>query len=497
MKFTSIESIKVNSNNFVPVVSVIGVGGAGNNMLSSVMEKGIENINFIAANTDKQVLDQVDCENKIQLGKNMTKGLGAGANPEIGIQAAEESIEDIKTMIQNSNILFIICGMGGGTGTGASSVIARVAKELGIITISIVTKPFSFEGQRKIEVANDGIQELKQYTDTLVQLSNQKLFDLCNNKTTLREAFDYIDSMLYNTIKSVADLINLPGMVNLDFNDIKMIIENSGYAVISSAEGSGEKRVEDVSFNIISNPLIDDLVISEAQNALLNITGSSSMTLFEIENIVNNIKNYIGNSVNFGFGAIFDESMEDRIRVSLIATGFSKSFDNNMRSKGVISNRKSQDFKNITSRKSGILNNIKAYNNFELENNSSKSRVEPAPREMIEQADKMEKMKSNFSVVKEHSAKERVIQSSKKENSLFGSIVSNSHGGVENKQQYNKEEDGDINKKQLNRDRNLQEEEGYAIYENLSDNSVEDQKVGQNQDKEVEFYDIPNFLKKK
>ncbi len=485
MRFTSIESVKESSGNFTPVVSVIGVGGAGNNMLSSIMAKGIENINFIAANTDKQVLDQLNCEKKIQLGKGITKGLGAGANPEIGVQSAEESLEDIRTVIQDSNILFILCGMGGGTGTGASSVIARVAKELGIITISIVTKPFSFEGPKKTEIANEGIQELKQYTDTLVQLSNQKLFELCNDKTTFRDAFAQIDAMLYNTVKSVADLINLPGMVNLDFNDIKMIIENSGYAIISSAEASGEKRLEEVSFNIISNPLIDDLVISEAQNALLNITGSSSMTLFEIEYIVNNIKNYIGNSVNFSFGAIFDESMEDKIRVSLIATGFSDNLSHSSiaKNKSIMGDRRNQNIKGIVSKRNSVLNNMSSYNSSSGIEKNQQERDIHAPQKMIQQADELEK--SNLDI-KGQNEKEQVTQDSQKSNSLFGSIVNNSHSILNNEQQEIKE--------------NIKREEEDEIYipqKDFNAKDVEKQDIIQNRDKKVEFYDIPNFLKRK
>jgi cell division protein FtsZ len=309
-----------NLDSFTPTVCVIGVGGGGCNAINN-MEVEADNIKFIAGNTDAQSLAKINVSHKIQLGKKITRGLGAGANPEVGKGSAEENIQEIQNYIQGADLLFLTCGMGGGTGTGATPVIAKLAKELGILTIAIVTEPFTFEGQRRAVVAQKGIEELSKYVDTLIVVSNQNLFRITNERTSLSEAFKIADDVLKNSIKCISDLLFKPGFINLDFADMRTVMKEQGRGMISYGESTGESRGIIATELAISNPLISGSDIADAKNMLINISGGDDMTLFEVDEVVKRIKDEAKGEINLFFGSVFDETLKGSIRVSVIATG--------------------------------------------------------------------------------------------------------------------------------------------------------------------------------
>ena len=304
-----------------PKISVFGVGGAGGNALNNMIKSKLEGVFFVAANTDAQTLSSSPADAKIQLGVNLTKGLGAGSEPESGKNAAEENIEDVTKYLKNNNMIFITAGMGGGTGTGAAPVIAKVAKELGILTVGVVTKPFDFEGKYRMETAKDGIEELKKYVDTLIIIPNQNLFRIANEKTTFESAFKMADDVLHAGVRGITDLITMPGLVNLDFADIKTIMTKMGKAMMGTGEAEGENRAEEACKDAISNPLLDDISINGAKGVLVNITGGTDMTLFEVNTAINIIRNQVDENANIIFGSAFNESMKNKIRISVVATG--------------------------------------------------------------------------------------------------------------------------------------------------------------------------------
>ncbi len=306
-----------------PVIVVCGVGGAGNNAVNNMIESGLEGAKFIAANTDAQALSKSLSPVKIQLGSGITKGLGAGSVPSVGANAADESRDEIKKNLENANMVFITAGMGGGTGTGAAPVIAKIAKELGVLTIAVVTKPFDFEGAYRMQMAMKGISELSQYVDTLIIIPNQNLFRLSSDRTTFLEAFKMSDNVLSGGIKSITDLMNMPGLINLDFADIRTIMAAMGTAVVGTGEASTEEDRSIIAAKAaISNPLLDHSSIKGARNVLINITGGMDMTLHEVDNAANHIREAVANDeANIIFGSTFDASLEGRIRVSIIATG--------------------------------------------------------------------------------------------------------------------------------------------------------------------------------
>ena len=322
-KFTSIEEVNnlTNDDVFKPKITVIGVGGAGTNAVNNMIDMDLQGVKFIVINTDSQSLEKSTCSNKLQIGPKVTKGLGAGSRPEIGIQAAEESSEHIKSILEGTNMLFITCGMGGGTGTGASQVIAKIAKDMGILTIAFITKPFEFEGSQRIDISLLGTSELEKVVDALVVISNQNLFKIIDPNTSMLNAFRATDSVLYSGVKAITDLLISSGLVNLDFNDIRSVIENMGRTMIGAAEASGEDRAEKVAKAAILNPLLEEVSIKGAKKALINITGGDDMTLFEIDAIINIIKFELSEEAFINFGTVYDNNMQDNIRVSVVATG--------------------------------------------------------------------------------------------------------------------------------------------------------------------------------
>lgn len=306
-----------------PRISVVGVGGAGGNAVNNMIRAKLEGVEFLIANTDSQALTQslVPQERRIQLGLDVTQGLGAGSKPDVGRASAEESIEEIVEIIKGSNMLFITAGMGGGTGSGAAPVIARTAREAGILTVGVVTKPFNFEGAHRMRTAEAAIEELQQYVDTLIIIPNQNLFRLANERTTFADAFKMADDVLYSGVRGVTDLMIRPGLINLDFADIRAVMAEMGKAMMGTGEAEGERRALDSAEAAISNPLLDDVSMKGAKGVLINITGGFDMTLYEVDEAANRIREDVDQEANIIFGSTFDERLNGRMRVSVVATG--------------------------------------------------------------------------------------------------------------------------------------------------------------------------------
>jgi cell division protein FtsZ len=306
------------------IIKVVGVGGGGGNAINNMIDAGVEGVEFIAANTDKQALDRNKAENHIQIGPKLTNGLGAGANPEIGKKAAEESETEIKDMLSGAHMVFITTGMGGGTGTGAAPVVARLAKDLGALTVGVVTRPFSFEGPKRSLFAAEGIAEFKEYVDTLLIISNNRLLEIVDKKTTMLEALREADNVLRQGVQGISDLITAPGFINLDFADVKTVMTNQGSALMGIGYASGEERVIEATKRAIQSPLLE-VSISGAQNVLLNVTGGLDLGLLEAKDASEIVAAAAGNDVNILLGTSIDENLGDEIRVTVVATGIDDS----------------------------------------------------------------------------------------------------------------------------------------------------------------------------
>jgi cell division protein FtsZ len=304
-----------------PRIVVIGVGGAGGNAINNMITSGLEGVEYVAANTDAQALVTSSAERRIQLGVNLTEGLGAGSKPEIGEAAAEEAIEDIRGCIAGAHMVFIAAGMGGGTGTGAAGVIARTARDLGILTVGIVTNPFQFEGSRRLRIAEAGIAELRKYVDTLIVIPNQNLFRVATEKTTFAEAFVLADQVLYSGVACIVDLIVKDGLINLDFADVRTVMGGMGTAMMGTGEATGERRAFRAAEEAISNPLLDEVTLKGAKGVLLSIIGGSDMTLFEVDEAASRVRQEVDPEANIIVGAAFDEQLGESIRVAIVASG--------------------------------------------------------------------------------------------------------------------------------------------------------------------------------
>ncbi|MDP6532995.1 MAG: cell division protein FtsZ [Candidatus Marinimicrobia bacterium] len=303
---------------------VVGVGGAGGNAVNRMIQSGMRGVDFIAINTDAQDLENNAAEQKIQIGKNLTKGLGAGAKADIGKAAMEADKEAITALLEGSDMVFITAGMGGGTGTGAAPIIAQISKELGILTVGIITVPFNFEGPKRMNRALNGVEELRKTCDTVIGIPNQKLMSIVDKSTTVVEAFQLADSILNQATKGISDLINVHGLINLDFADVETIMKNMGDAIMGTGQASGEERAVLAAQQAISSPLLDDATISGAQGVLVNITGGPDLTLMEVDDASGIIFEEAGQGVNLIFGAVIDPTLSDEIRVTVIATGFNQ-----------------------------------------------------------------------------------------------------------------------------------------------------------------------------
>jgi cell division protein FtsZ len=312
---------KTMHTDFTPRITVIGVGGGGTNAVDNMIQLNLQGVEFVVANTDAQQLMHSRSDRRIQLGPHLTQGLGAGAKPEIGRLAAEEAADELARHLDGAHMVFITAGMGGGTGTGAAPVIARMARERGILTVGVVTKPFTFEGVRRSKAADVGIAELQQFVDTLIVIPNQNLFRLANEKTGWKEAFKMADHVLYMGVRGVTDLMVAPGLVNLDFADIRTVMAEMGKAMMGTGEADGENRAIRAAEAAISNPLLEDTSMAGARGLLINITGGEDMTLFEVDQAANRIREEVAEDANIIFGSAVDDNLAGRIRVSVVATG--------------------------------------------------------------------------------------------------------------------------------------------------------------------------------
>ena len=355
-------------------IKVIGVGGGGGNAISSMVENGaISGVEFIVANTDSQVLLTNKAPTKIQIGEKITKGLGVGGNPEIGAQAAEESIEKLKELMIDTDMVFITAGMGGGTGTGAAPVIARLAKESGALTVGIVTKPFAFEGTRRTVAAEDGIEKLREAVDTLIVIPNQRLMDVIDRKMSLMDAFKVVDSVLEQGVGGIAEIITTPGLVNVDFADVKAIMSQAGTALLGIGTGVGENRAQMAARAAVSSPLLD-LSIEGARGVLFNIAGGKDLTMYEVDEAAKIISSAADQDANIIFGAVIKEDLSDSVRITVIATGFDETRSriaqmrpSNMRQ--VVSGVVSEPVKNEETLESKSMNNGDDYESDDEKNN--------------------------------------------------------------------------------------------------------------------------------
>ncbi|WP_375257726.1 cell division protein FtsZ [Citreimonas sp.] len=308
-----------------PRITVFGVGGAGGNAVDNMIDKALDGVDFVVANTDAQALQQSSAQSRIQLGVKVTEGLGAGARASVGAAAAEESIEQIVDHLAGAHMCFITAGMGGGTGTGAAPIIAQAARELGVLTVGVVTKPFQFEGAKRMRQAEAGVEALQKVVDTLIIIPNQNLFRLANEKTTFTEAFSMADDVLYQGVKGVTDLMVRPGLINLDFADVRAVMDEMGKAMMGTGEAEGEDRAVQAAEKAIANPLLDEISLRGAKGVLINITGGSDLTLFELDEAANRIREEVDPDANIIVGSTLDDSMQGMMRVSVVATGIDAS----------------------------------------------------------------------------------------------------------------------------------------------------------------------------
>ena len=307
-------------------IKVIGVGGGGCNAVNRMIDSGVTGVEFIVANTDLQVLNVSKAENKLQIGKNITNGLGAGANPEIGREAANESKKEIEAALKDADMVFVTCGMGGGTGTGAAPIVAEIAQNLGALTVGIVTKPFRFEGRKRTEQAEAGVEELKKHVDTLIVIPNDRLRDIIDKTTPMMAAFKEVDNVLMRGVQSISDLIAVSGLINLDFADVKTVMSKRGSAIIGIGIGAGENRAVEAAQAAVKSPLLET-TIEGATDAIINVTGGASLTYFDAEAAANVVRDAAKTNVNIIFGAVINENLNDEVIVTVIATGFDANND--------------------------------------------------------------------------------------------------------------------------------------------------------------------------
>jgi len=322
MKLKSLE-VKPKIETFARI-KVIGVGGSGHNAIHRMMETGIRGVEFVAVNTDAQALHNSTADHKIHIGKSVTRGLGAGMNPDIGRAAAEETKEEVLDVIKNADMIFITCGLGGGTGTGAAPVVAEIAKKNGILTVAVVTKPFAFEGAKRREIAERGMEELKNHVDTIIVIPNDRILQIIDKKTSLLDAFKTVDDVLRQGVAGISDLITTPGMINVDFADVKAIMQNAGSALMGIGRATGENRAMDAARSAIDSPLLE-LSIDGARGVLFNVTGGKDLGMYEVDDAARFITKSVDPEAKIIFGAVIDEEMDEEVKITVIATGFDES----------------------------------------------------------------------------------------------------------------------------------------------------------------------------
>ncbi len=308
------------------VLKVVGVGGAGGNAVDNMIDHGLQGVEFIAINTDAQALNRCKAPLRVHIGSKVTKGLGAGAHPDVGRRAAEEEVGRIKEALVGADMVFVTAGMGGGTGTGAAPIVAQVAEDVGALTVAVVTKPFLFEGMQRMRNAEEGLSELKDHVDTLITIPNERLFQVVDEKTSMRDAFKIADDVLRQGVQGISDIITVPGLVNVDFADVKTIMEGRGVALMGTAASVGEDRAGKAALGAVSSPLLEDIKVDGARGVLINITGGSDLTLTEVRDAAVVIYEAAHEEANIIFGAVVDERVEEEVRVTVIATGFTEEF---------------------------------------------------------------------------------------------------------------------------------------------------------------------------
>jgi cell division protein FtsZ len=369
----------LDQKNLKPSLTVMGVGGAGSNAVNNMIQSNLNNVEFIVANTDAQALENSLCYNRIQLGLEKTKGLGAGADPSVGKEAAEESIDLISEELRNTNMLFITAGLGGGTGTGALPVIASIAKKLGIVTVAIVSTPFNFEGTKRMNLALQGLEEVKNNVDTLLIIPNQNLFKVSNEQTSFAEAFRKADNVLFDGVKGLTDLITQPGLINLDFADVRTVIKEMGFAMMGTAVAEGDNKAVEASNLALTNPLIENIDMNTAKGVIVNISGGSDMTLLEVDHAANIIRQSVNPDANIIFGSLIDETLQGKLKISIFATGIEATgkkilyypeSENNHSGFSSIQSKLSEKSSNDSLEKESISENDNKLNNESNHNNS-------------------------------------------------------------------------------------------------------------------------------
>jgi cell division protein FtsZ len=421
-----------------PKIAVFGVGGGGVNAVNNMISSNLEGVDFFVANTDAQALDNSLATNKIKFGITSTKGLGAGSDPKIGAIAAEESTNEIIEALDRYNLIFITAGMGGGTGTGGAPIVAKIAKERNILTVGVVTKPFHFEGARRMKTAEEGLDELQKFVDTLIIIPNQNLFRLANEKTTFADAFKMADEVLHAGVKGITDLITKPGLINLDFADIHAVMNEKGKAMMGTGEAEGENRAIKASEAAISNPLLDHSSMKGARGVLINITGGMDMTLFEVDEAANRIKEEVDPNANIIFGSAFDADLEGKLRVSVVATGI------DVKTQKIIDNKLINNFGDITLSKSISIDSITERNAIK-ENDVKEGQIEEKIIEKEILADTKEKfINKNFNedTLSFHAQKKEVLEP--KQNSFYFTLTNNNRDDVDHIQQKEKLMDHDL-----------------------------------------------------
>ncbi|PPR47242.1 MAG: Cell division protein FtsZ [Alphaproteobacteria bacterium MarineAlpha5_Bin9] len=533
--------------NLHPKITVMGVGGAGGNAVNNMIKSNLEGVDFIIANTDAQALENSNCERKIQLGLTITRGLGAGMRPDIGRKAAEESFEEIKSKFEGSHMIFIAAGMGGGTGTGAAPIIAQLARECGILTVGVVTKPFHFEGSQKMKLANEGIDSLQQHVDTLISIPNQNLFRIANEKTTFADAFKMADDVLYAGVRGVTDLMVQPGLINLDFSDIKTVMSEMGKAMMGTGQSEHEEqRAVKAAEAAIASPLIDDVSLSGAKGLIINITGGKDLTLYEVDEAANRIKQEIREDANIIYGTTCDDRLEGKVRVSIVATGIDVNnsiqkpspinSDNLSFNNAVYSHQNSINDNHLLINEEGKIDENKVTNETNSENNihfsESLHDSHDQEQEKIISSELFEKESNHESLSENHlNVHENNFESNQddqkieEENNDEERMEISDHSDAKqdqddkiavrklslfdtleekNEAQESKKDDENILKNEPILEKNDIDEQQESINENFSDNNFkhtdfvdeEGSESDLNQDQEEELLDIPTFLRR-
>ena len=478
-----------------PRILVLGVGGAGGNAINAMIDAGMEGVEFVAVNTDAQDLKMSRAHAKIQIGMNLTKGLGAGAKHDIGQAAADESYNEITSFMQGANMVFITSGMGGGTGTGASHVIAKAARELNILTVGVTTLPFSYEGPKRMRRAIEGLEEFKKHLDTVIVVPNQNLFKIASETTTFEESFNLSNNVLKHGVQSVTDLMVRPGMINLDFADVETVMSSMGKAMMGTGEAEGDNRAMAATEIALNNPLIDEYSLKGAKGLLINITGGKDLTLFEVDQSVNKIRAEVDPEAELIFGAIKDENMTGKIRVSIVATAL----DGHKTENKTVLNMVSR----IQNRNSGYSENLFSHNS-RMENNTINSidgatalKLDESYQLDEEQSQSIENLNNDFENTK---SIQSAISSENLSNDIPRGVSIESAAYIENYSASNKEEDTNLSDnideeytpKLFSEDQNSRTEENIEINSNEEDtNQLFDQDL--NEDEEFE---IPAFLRK-